>query len=353
MRVGILTFHDGANYGGYFQVFCMVSAIRDLGHQVEVINYKCLTHYQAHRFRPWVYRRPLKLAQDWVKHGHFKRAVAGLPLHPEKLQVAPENIDWNRYDAIVVGSDIVWNRDLDFIGSDDTYFGRFPTSYGGRLLAYAPSIGPTPPDHPMPGWIGEALERFDFIGVRDPNTASLVERHSGKRPEIVADPTWLAPRVTAAPEAPKSRANRILVYSYSLTGEYADRAREIREFARSHDLRVDATGYYQPWADRNLPSVSPDQWQRLFGEYAYVITGTFHGALFSVREQARFCILSHYSVDPKLETALEVTGLQSRLIGAGEGFGKILETDIDYPRVEAGRREYADRSLGLLRRALS
>jgi hypothetical protein len=116
---------------------------------------------------------------------------------------------------------------------------------------------------------------------------------------------------------------------------------------------VDATGYYQPRADRNLPSVSPDQWQRLFGEYAYVITGTFHGALFSVREQARFCILSHYSVDPKLETALEVTGLQSRLIGAGEGFGKILETDIDYPRVEAGRREYADRSLGLLRRALS
>ncbi|MBW2166434.1 MAG: polysaccharide pyruvyl transferase family protein, partial [Deltaproteobacteria bacterium] len=45
MKIGILTFHDGINHGGFFQAYSTFSLLRSWGHDVEIINYKNSTHW--------------------------------------------------------------------------------------------------------------------------------------------------------------------------------------------------------------------------------------------------------------------------------------------------------------------
>ena len=353
MHVGILTFHNGPNYGGHFQALGMAQAISAMGHDVETIHYKNELHYRGQLIKPWVYRRPLKLWHDWLKHREFDRAVKELPLSSGDLAIDPSKIDWNRYDAIVVGSDIVWNRSILGLGRDEVYFGRFPTEFKGRLIAYAPSIGPMPIDYECPSWMPEALGRFSFIGARDPNTASFVELHTGNRPPIVADPTWLVDPVAPSGGRKDRIDDRILVYSFPLVGPDKKFAEAIQSFASENGLKIDVTGYYQGWGDRNLGSVSPDRWQRMFGTYRYIASGTFHGGLFSIREEAQFCIITHPAIDTKLEQALKVTQLEDRLIQSPEAIAETLRQSIDFEKVRPLRQSYADQSLALLADALS
>ncbi len=354
MRVGILTFHAGPNYGGYFQAEGMARAIAGLGHEVEIINYRNQVHHEGERFKPWIYRRPLRLWHDSLKRHAFRAPVAALPLYPSTTTTNPAEIEWGRYEAIVIGSDIVWNRNRESFGRDEAYFGRFPSAFEGKLIAYAPSIGPMPPDYPMPEWMPDALRRFAFIGARDPNTAAFVEIQTGVRPPVVADPTWLVDPVAPSPEGQAVPAGvPLMVYSFPLTGKYRVFGDAITSFAATKRLRTLATGYYQGWCDRNRGALPPRDWEQLFGASPFVVSGTFHGGLFAIREEAQFCILSHPAIDSKLAEALRVTGLEDRLLHAPEQIAPTLEKAINYQAVRPRRKAYAESSLALLAAALS
>ena len=141
-----------------------------------------------------------------------------------------------------------------------------------------------------------------------------------------------------------------MVYSFGLHGVAV---KTIRAFAREQSLQVISVGYGQGWVDANWGDVDPFEWVQLFRQAKYVVTGTFHGTLFCLRQQARFCVLSHPTIDAKVVIPLELTGLQDRHIVDPEFICGILKKPIDYERVEDRRRQYADQSLMLLKRSLS
>lgn len=350
MKIGILTFHFVANYGAYLQAYSLVKAIKQLGHQVEIINYRNKIHYDGTRFKPWVYRRPMRLWFDLRKHQAFKRVTAKMPFSPSAAD--PSQVDWNGYDAIVIGSDIVWNCEVPTFGQDPVFFGRFPVSYRGKLVAYAPSIGPMKWNYAAPLWVAQGLRQFHFVGVRDIETQKFVRNQTGQEVPLVADPTWLTePDTTAISNFQRRTAKDfLLIYSFPLKGLKAENA---RAFAQAHRLSTVAAGYYQPWADRNWGDVDPFEWIQLFRQAKYVICGTFHGTLYCIKNRARFCVFSHPSVDPKVIVPLTVTELQDRHISNPEAINTILEKPIDYDRVDSKRTEYVQQSLEFLKKALS
>jgi hypothetical protein len=349
MKIGILTFHLGPNYGGYHQAFSLADTVRGLGHEVEIINYKNRVHWKEHQFKPWVYRRPLKLWHDFRKNQAFNRAYSRFTLSP--FSTDPKMVDWNAYDAIIVGSDIVWNCESHVLGRDPVYFGQFPVAYRGRLIAYAPSTGYVKPDYAAPSWVAEGLKRFHAISVRDRITQKFVENQTGRQYPLVADPTWLVNSdMSDSNKFPKRTArNYLLVYSFPLQGEMTQ---SIRSFAKANGLMTVAVGYYQNWVDRNWPDVDVFEWIHLFRQAAYVVTGTFHGTLFSLREQARFCVLSNPAIDHKVIIPLEISGLRDRQTSSPGAIGSILERPIDYQIVNDRREEYARTSLDYLKKAL-
>jgi Polysaccharide pyruvyl transferase len=350
MRVGILTFHLVPNFGAYLQAWCMVQALRQLGHEAEIINYENPVHRSTGRFKPWVYRRPGRLWHDFRKRRIFSRAFDRLPL--SAFASDPGQVNWNAYDAIIVGSDIVWNCESALLGRDPVYFGQFPTPYRGRLVAYAPSIGSMKPDFAAPEWVAEGLRRFKFTGVRDTNTQDFVQRQTGLKPPLVLDPTWLFEGPEVGPQEYSRRTSRdfLLVYSFPLSGRAVD---EARAFAQKHGLLTVGVGYWQRWCEKNWATVDPFEWDQLIRQARYVLSGTFHGTLYCIREQKSFCLLANEGSDSKVATPLFFTGLQDRRTTEPAGIEQILLKPVDYQMVSGKINPLRQESLTFLKQALS
>jgi len=350
MNVGILTFHKVPNYGAYLQAYCLVEAIRSLGHRAQIINYVNRSHEELVGLKPWVYRRPMRLWHDFSKYRAVHRAAARMPL--SEFTTNPEQVNWNDYDAIVVGSDIVWNLENARLGQDPCYFGRFPLPYRGRLVAYAPSIGSMQPEHQVPSWVKDGLNHFHAILVRDENTRRFVELQTGKNPAIVADPTWLPPGEGTLHGSKRHRTSRgfLMVYALPLEGQAVE---SISAFAKQRSLTTVGVGYWQRWCDENWGNVDPFEWVGLFRQATHAVVGTFHGTLYCIREKTSFCTLSHPLVDSRVKTPMALVGLENRRTTDMSAIGRILQTTIDHDSVERKRGPYAEASLRFLCEALS
>lgn len=347
MRVGILTFHLGPNHGGYLQAYCLCRHIRSLGHDVEIINYKNPQHYQNERFRPWIYRRPLKLYHAWRKEHVFAVAYKQLPLSPFATDVG--QVEWERYDVVVIGSDVVWDFSWDWLGHDHVYFGDFGRRYDGRIIAYAPSTGTVRADAPIPEWAARGLSSMDALSARDETTAHIVKRACGRKAPLVVDPTWLDIDGSDAPG--KSRNNdELVVYSVVVPPDFRD---AIRNYARKRALKIVALGYYHPWADKNVLNVGPTEWVGAMRQASAVVAGTFHGTLYAIKNQSNFITVMHDRIRSRVGRALELTGLEKKGLVDANDLARELENPADYgeafrslaPYVRNSRR-YLEDNLG-------
>jgi len=324
MKIGILTFHRGPNHGGYLQVYELAKAIESFGHEVEIIDYQNPVHSSNEQFRPWVYRRPSSLWHGWRKHRAFDRAVQKLSLSRRSNEV-----NWSRYDTIMVGADVVWDYRDPGLGHDPTYFGNFREKFSGTLASYAPSCGTADLSQPIPDWVKSGLAGFDHISVRDITTQKLVKSAIAADSPIVMDPSWLPLRTEMARGLQstydrQTEQDYIVVYAHTVDDKSA---RSVVSYARSKKLKIIASGYPHPWADQFLSGISPLDWVRHVRNANCVFTGTFHGALYATRLGKRFAILSNPRIAAKLETPIKIAGLQSRYVDSAENIPDILEMD--------------------------
>lgn len=343
-KIGILTFHLGPNHGGFLQAWSLVKFLKSEGHEVEIINYKNATLYEDEKFKPWVYRRPFKLYHEWVKRGVFDKLYQKLPL--SEFSTDPAQVAWDQYDAIVVGSDVVWDYRWARLGKDPVFFGHFGKDFVGRLISYAPSVGTVTPDCPIPEWVGSGLDKFSAISVRDRATGDLVEKVSGTRPLQVVDPTWLDMEFF---EDSSEREPLLVVYAYSMSPEMRD---ETIHYARKHGLRIVAVGYFYGWADENNLRMSPLEWPALLKRAKVVVAGTFHGTLYAIKCQCRFVTPWNATIENRVGSVLKDLGLEDRMIQDSKSFESTLDQSLDYQEIKERAskmvRESRDFLLGAL-----
>jgi hypothetical protein len=349
MKVGILTFHRGPNYGGYLQAWHLREAIRRLGHQVEIINYQNPLLYESEKpvirsFKPSLIRHSWR---RWVKSRPFKESIKHFSSFP--LAFDASLIPWSNYDTIVVGSDVVWDFQTPQFGHDRAYFGMHPAQKGCRFVSYAASCGPADVDAKFPDWVREGISRFSAIGVRDENTFRLAKASTYAEPSLVVDPTWLQddppPSRSVVPDRPY-----ILVYGNALD---QDRAKALRAHAARHSL--DLIGCASCWkhVDHVINGIDPLQWAELFRGSQSVVTSTFHGLLYAIKNSKPFLMVNLPAAANKSKTVVERVGATARVISPDRGFADrhldlLLAKDAPSPD-----REWIERSSLYLREALS
>ncbi|MEO1858117.1 MAG: polysaccharide pyruvyl transferase family protein [Rubritalea sp.] len=322
MKVGILTFHLGPNHGGYLQAYCLSQFISSLGHEVEIINYKNAGHHQSEIFKPWVYRRPAKLLSAWVKERMFQKAFKNMPL--SKFTTDRDAVDWNRYDAVVVGSDVVWDFEQARLGRDPVYFGDFGCDYRGKLISYAPSTGKVDPDATVPEYAQRGLASFDTVSVRDDTTKKVVQSYVLGEVTNVVDPTWL--NIDYRERLPQ-RASIMAVYAFNITPTYRT---EIVKYARRKGLKIVALGYPHKWADQNRMDLGPLDWPDFMDQAQCVVAGTFHGTLYAIKLQCQFVTILNDHIKYKVQKPLEITDLEGRILHDPENIKNLMEQPIDY-----------------------
>lgn len=315
-RIGVLTFHNGPNFGGVLQAWHMVHAIRNLGHECHAVNYLHPAHHRASLARiPVKNINSLRARAYWEfkKHG-FRGFSESICRHPFTSDV--NAVPWDDFDGFCVGSDVIWEYQNPGYGRDPVYFGEVPGLAGKPVFSYAASCGPADPDGPLPEYIQAGLNRFTSIGIRDTATARLVSNATGRDSTMVVDPTWLGPD----PEIDwKLRPQKKYLFLYG--GRRLDRATGdiIRRYCRDHGLELVSALTPFKGADKMYRSLTPFQWVDLFrNAECTVVLGTLHGTVYSIKYGKPFLLITSAGTTQKITSILERAGESHRLLRAEE-----------------------------------
>lgn len=164
MKVGILTASRTNNNGTDLQAYAMQLLFSSLGYEAEVIDYRCNKLDSSHNvFRlsraTDLIRIPWKVFMQ-ISHEKFRKTFL-----VKSQEIFSDHFILDGYDAVVVGSDQVWN--LDITGQDLNFW--LPASAGVfKRMSYAASIGKLDVrDWEAKYQLSQYLKAFDGVSVRE------------------------------------------------------------------------------------------------------------------------------------------------------------------------------------------
>ena len=289
-KIGILTFHRSFNYGAFMQCFSLCERLKkDFPDACfEVVDYtspKILATYE----REVSQAKDKKAKQLKERNQAFLSCQEKLPLsdlHEISDQYETTCAYMNEhYDAVIVGSDAVWNWIVR--GFPNLYFLK---GYRGKKFSYAASVHGmdyTIMSKEQKNYLKEAFEDFEYIGVRDTATEKMVQFVAPHLAPIHnCDPTMFLDldQVPCDKDALKQKMICAGVdFSKPLIGVMAGNTIG-QEIKRRFKNKVQLIGLYQH--NRNvdvfLHDLSPFEWAHVFSFFNATLTHFFHGTMLSL-----------------------------------------------------------------------
>ena len=133
MRVSIITFHRAVNYGAVLQAYALQEKIRQLGNEVEIIDYRCplieeeVSPLAGFRKKNGLVSSMKKFVFRIIKNRAFNKFMKKRLNLSTPYYVNDELPETNgKYDCYITGSDQVWNYGCS--GADTSFFLDFVTS---------------------------------------------------------------------------------------------------------------------------------------------------------------------------------------------------------------------------------
>lgn len=317
--LGVLTFHKCINYGSYWQARCLVEGLGQRGNQVVLLDHDS-PQIRAAELRCAVQpalpeRTPSRVRISYKsKVRRFLDAFTRLPLSKRFAIDRPS--DAGSFDAVVVGSDEVWNFCHPWYADKPIFFGD--SLRADRLISYAASFGNHDAGRGIPSDRAEQLRRFDHLSVRDRNSRSLLEPAIKRAVPLVLDPCLqFTDRI---PLQASEGGDYCLVYGHSFP-VWLQRA--VRAWSRENGLPLISVGYANDWADEQRIDVGPEDFPALIAGARAVVTNFFHGCVFSLLAHKPFVASRTDYRSNKLVDLLAQLAAGERLVSAEVGDAEI------------------------------
>ena len=296
MRIGIYTFWNVPNYGTFMQAYALRNAIQSLkpDAKVQQISYLDPVHYaKYYKVIPKEYTHPLLrrgfygnvlqniLSKDKIKSR--KKFISYYEMIENTGNLTVEQLKKTEFDCVVLGSDIIWDWSIAFFNHDVHLFGNDFSSK--KVVSYACSFGTVKSGMAAPEYVRNGLKLQEAVSVRDQNSARLVEEISGRKAEIVADPTFIWDmRNDTNISARKIEDKYIAVYGSDFQPGLVQGA---REYAKKHGLKIvclDSLDDSFGWCDINIAQdeMNPFDWCSYFKYADIIFTCTYHGLMFGL-----------------------------------------------------------------------
>jgi hypothetical protein len=347
-RAGILTFHSADNYGAVLQCYALSRAVRELGHEPVVIDYRPLVARRAYNRLGLRSGRPVqKLIRRW-KFRKFRNKY--LPLS-ERCYLTGESLraDPPKLDCVLVGSDQVWNVH-SFRGYDPAFFLDFVSDPKCRRASYAACVGTANDFGPQGDAVSALLMKFEHMSVRNIHSQDIVEKFSGRRPLRVLDPTFMA-EFDELVSPPTEREPYIFVYSLRRDENFDKVVATVRA-----KLGMQVISLGLPFKNaRTYYTAGPLDWLSLIRHASFVITNSFHGTCFSIFNHKNF--LTMWVSEDKSRRhrdLLEWCGLPNRLVIEPGSVERMTRDDlrVDFSGVDARVAAAKEESRAFLKQAL-
>ena len=340
MKIAIITCHDVYNCGASLQVFALQTYFVQLGHEVEIIDYKpeyLSRHYSLFAVNNSSYDYPL------IREVYL---LAKLPTRIRRLSSTKKKafdsfrethlrVTKRRYrnihdlqkncpyaDLYIAGSDQIWNP-LFQNGKDPAFFLQFVNDKAKRG-SYAASFSVERLSESDSDYLKRWLKDFRFLSVREQSAVNILEK-MGLSSVQVCDPVFLL-----ADDFWKSflkyPGNRgyIFIYDFDQSPILLQIAKKLARRDRREIIR------YFPGKDTNLKTVSggPVEFLGLLANADIVLTNSFHAIAFSLLFHREFYAFPRKeNINCRIVDLLERMNLQCRMVYREDGISRTSPID--------------------------
>jgi len=366
MNVGIITFNSAHNYGAMLQTYALQTTIENMGFEVGIINYRLNVIDNVYN--------PFRRRRRGILDAGFYKQRAGLHLrHRYKLEKfenfenfmmehlnltdpyttfnALRDADLN-YDFYIAGSDQIWNSKITK-GLNPAYFFDFAPDEC-KKIAYAASIGTDTIDECDVPLFEYYLKNMDSISIREKRSASSLAECTDKSVEITMDPTLLLEK-KYYDEIKNDLHFKDQDYIFFYTLEHNDELVKMAEkISKEEKLPVIFNRPLKIFANQleSVPYIGPKEFLGLIANAKYVVTNSYHGAIFSIIYRKKFVTAPNTKTPTRTMELINMLGLDQVMFLKAEDFEDINKIQIDYNDVEERLNVLREDSVGFLKKSL-
>ena len=319
MRIGITTWHTGANAGTFFQLFGLYKYLSERGHDVKVIDYVMEdTHDMLPRGWYYYLSQPIALLKRKIQRRQSKAAYLsntssfmeeirirdkrfeeayGQLLFTEKVSTEADLKKINdSFDAFIVGSDQIWNASmlnrrylLDYVADDKLKASYAPSMGSGQVLPYQRKM------------FKKYLQSFDYISTREKRLADILNSVLEQHVEHVLDPSMLVAKEEYLRMAhlPEQFVPNSYLLCYFMPNNEKQR-KQILDFAQSHSLKIVVMAMFAnsyTFKEAEIFSAAgPKEFLGLIANAAAVFTSSFHCTIFSLMFNKDLYVLPQFGI---------------------------------------------------------
>lgn len=370
MKIGLLSFHNAANYGAALQAYALQKAIGDMGFESEYINYQ--NHHRKNSYSMSYHivnsikKKDLKGAIKYIlgspymnlRKFKFKKFYEKNLLYTSKVfSTANEARSLNdKYNKFIVGSDQVWNSKNN--GNDDAYLLSFVDD-DSKKVSYSSSFGISEIPIEQKNIYSTYLSRIAYLSVREQYGVELVKELTNREAKLVLDPVFLLTKDTWLNMAISKKHQKPFVFSYT------NQPNQLETFLTTTGYNIENKLLYKisrsikvsDFISRKVRvkySISPIEFLSIIRDSSLIVSASFHCIVLSIILNKPFvAILSgNTGRDERLINILSMLGLEKRIFNDSMTKNDVI-AEIDYESVNIKIYDLKESSISFLSNALN
>ena len=361
-KYGIVThskYFNFVNYGSMLQCYALQKTLDKMGVDNTIIDYRndaLLTKDIYHPLKNMKDNRFVSRLGCFLSYPDIKKANRKFEkfwdenYNKTEKKYTSSNFNELQFDGYICGSDTIWDID-ESAGFDKGFFADFECMKGKNNISYSPSVGDRPFIEDDRKELTEMLKNFTHISMRETNNSGIADSCTDKTIFKTIDPTLLldSDEYESIVKEPSVKKPYILIYSREYNKNMTKFADSL---AKKYNLDVIEISLRKQnfYKHKMAYNTGIDEFLGLIKNAEFVITNSYHGAIFSIQFRRELYVFSRDCCSNKINVMLEMAGLSERLTKSAV-IPELRKTDYDavWRRIKAER----EKSFDYLKNALS
>jgi len=366
-KISLITLQNVPNYGSVLQCYATEQIIKNMGYEVETLN------YLPKRMTKLGMLENIKYKNQKLERSIFLRTIARIIIFPSYLlrfRIFKKFRDkylnmtkkvYKKYSDILsnlpkadiycTGSDQVWNSEWNDEIDKALFLNYVPDNK--KRIAYAASFGKIELEASEKDKIKEMLKKYDRISLRESSGVNIVNDLGIKGAVNVVDPTLLL----SGNEWRKITSNKYNYEKYILVYNL-NRNKKIDNYAKNLSKKTGLKILYLSYQlhefykkGKMVCNPKVEDFISLIDNAEYVISDSFHATAFSLNLNTQFIIVYPGKFNTRLQSLLKLLDLENR-VAINDSDLRIIENKIDYKLVNKKMIKMRDESLNWLKKSL-
>lgn len=344
MKICTITCHDVYNHGASMQAYALMKYLKNIGHEVEIIDYK--PDYLSNHYNIWSINNPVWEKNIITRLIYLTLKMPGRMKSLKRKKAFDEfrdsylNITSQRYtsneelrnnlpqaDAYICGSDQIWNS-LHQNGKDPAFYLDFVPNNKVKA-SYAASFATDTIDDKYKPMVKDLVSKLDGVSVREKSGVKIVKDLGIEKAINVVDPVFLLDKEDWDNIGTETFNEKyILVYDFDKSSLVEKLARDI---AKKKGYKIYTINADKPkYADKHFNLSGPKTFVSLVKNAEFVISNSFHAVVFSVIYNKNIAIVNRTeNINTRMRDLLDDLQLKDRLVNDNYKIDNILK-DIDF-----------------------